>query len=40
MYLHIPKNSKKWNFHSVKILKYETFLIASEEILKSGPFYA
>ena len=27
MYNHLHRNSKKWAFYSVKILKYESFLI-------------
>ena len=28
MYFYLHRNSKNWTFYSVKILKYESFLIA------------
>ena len=49
MYFHLHRNSEKWTFYSVKILKCESFLIALQrnsekwtfilsKILKSRPF--
>ena len=34
MYFHLHRNSKKWTFYSVKILKCEYFYPLYEKILK------
>ena len=39
MYFYLHRNSKKWTFYSVKILKCESFLSALRRHSKKGPFY-
>ena len=38
MYFHLHRNSKKWTFYSVKILKCESFLIALRRNSKKWTF--
>ena len=38
MYFHLHRNSKKWTFYSVKILKCEFFLIALHRNYKKWTF--
>ena len=40
MYFYLHRNSKKWTFYSVKILKCESFLSALRRNSKKGPFYS
>ena len=40
MYFYQHRNSKKWTFYSVKILKCESFLSALRRNSKKGPFYS
>ena len=40
MYFYQHRNSKKWIFYSVKILKCESFLSALRRNSKKGPFYS
>ena len=39
MYFYLHKNSKKWTFYSVKILKCESFLSALRRNSEKGHFY-
>ena len=38
MYFYLYRNSKKWTFYSVKILKCESFLSALRRNSEKGPF--
>ena len=38
MYFYLHRNSKKWTFYSVKILKCESFFRALRRNSKKGPF--
>ena len=40
MYFYLHRNSKKWTFYSVKILKCESFLSALRINSEKGPFYS
>ena len=40
MYFYLHRNSKKWTFYSIKILKCESFLSALQRNSEKGPFYS
>ena len=40
MYFYLHRNSKKWTFYSVKILKCESYLSALQINSEKGPFYS